>query len=29
MDPLKVTVESLHVNKIKEINYEGEESFQE
>ena len=29
MDPFKVTVESLHVNKIKEINFEGEESFQE
>lgn len=29
MDPFKVTVESLHANRIKEINYEGEESFQE
>ena len=29
MDPFKVTVESLHANRIKEINHEGEESFQE
>lgn len=29
MDPFKVTVESLHANRIKEINYEGEESYQE
>ena len=28
-DDFKVCVESLHINRIKEINYEGEESLQE
>lgn len=29
MDDFKVAVESLHTTRIREISYEGEESYQE
>ncbi len=29
MEEFKVSVETLHTTKVKEINYEGEETYQE